>query len=377
MQTLREALLNRPKQISVAGTLIEDIKTYIQTNYKIYSRGVATRIDETNIDKVCKFTLKNGTYFVDAKRGLLLDRNATSLTGGLPFVWRKCKNFSIFYNKNIITLEGGPEIIDGNLNIQTCQSLQTLSFSAKIVKGDFEVANCTNLISLDTQTDEVTGSFDVRNCNNFKRLNTNISSVGTFWISNCNKFNTLEGCPKTVSLNFTIYLCPEIKTLENGPENVSVNYCCRETGIRNLKGAPEKVKGDFNCSKCLSLETLEGGPKYVSGNFDCHDCMSLQSLEGSPEIVSGSFDCSKCPGIKNLKGAPKEIGRDLHVGSCENLTSLECDTKSVRVLYTNSCPQLYITDLEKIPEIREYIYGYINGVFGHFTPKRLQELYGK
>lgn len=377
MQTLREALLNRPKQINVAGTLIGDIKTYIQTNYKIYSRGIATRIDETNIDKVCKFTLKNGTYFVDAKRGLLLDRNATSLTGGLPFVWRKCKNFSIIYNQNIITLEGGPEIIDGNLNIKACQNLQTLSFPAKIVKGDFEVSNCNSLISLDTQTDEVTETLDISACSNFKKLGVNISKINTFWISDCKTFNTLEGCPKTISLNFTVYSCPEIKTLEKGPENVSGKYCCRSTGIRNLKGAPEKIKGDFNCSKCLLLETLEGGPKYVSGNFDCHDCISLQSLEGSPEIVSGSFDCSKCPSLENLKGAPKEIGKDLNVSSCENLTSLECDTESVRVLYTSNCVKLYITNLENIPEIREGVYGYINGNYGHFTPKRLQELYGK
>ena len=377
MQTLREALLNRPKQISVAGAMIGEIKTYIQTNYKIYSRGVATRIDETNIDKVCKFTLKNGIYFVDAKRGLLLDRNATSLTGGLPFVWRKCKNFSIIDNKNIITLEGGPEIVDGDLEIRMCNNLQTLSFPAKIIKGNFYISVCNNLISLDTQTDEIIGTLDIRNCKNFQRLGTNINSAGSVWISSCDKFNTLEGCPKTVSLNFTIYLCPEITTLEKGPEAILGNYCCRSTGIRNLKGAPEKVKGDFNCSKCLSLETLEGGPKYVSGNFYCDECENIKNLIGSPEIVGGDFDCSKCLSIENLKGAPKEIGKDLYVSDCENLTSLECDTKSVRALYTNSCPQVYITTLEKIPEIREGIHGYVNGNFGRYTPKQLQELYGK
>ena len=52
--------------------------------------------------------------------------------------------------------------------------------------------------------------------------------------------------------------------------NVSVNFDCRfQAKLASLKGAPEKVGGDFACFNCINLISLKGAPKKVGGDFYC------------------------------------------------------------------------------------------------------------
>ena len=64
-------------------------------------------------------------------------------------------------------------------------------------------------------------------------------------------------------------------------------YNC--TSLTSLRGAPQKVGGDFWCSRCTSLTSLEGAPQEVGGTFSCADCPSLTSLEGVPQKVGRDF----------------------------------------------------------------------------------------
>ena len=52
-----------------------------------------------------------------------------------------------------------------------------------------------------------------------------------------------------------------------------------------------KVRGDFNCSLCSSLNSLEGAPKEVD-DFYCNN-NQLISLKGVPKKVTGDFYCNQ------------------------------------------------------------------------------------
>ena len=58
--------------------------------------------------------------------------------------------------------------------------------------------------------------------------------------------------------------------------------------LTSLKGAPQKVGGDFICDD-NKLTSLEGAPQKVDGNFTCSN-NQLTSLKGAPKEVGGDFD---------------------------------------------------------------------------------------
>lgn len=183
---------------------------------------------------------------------------------------------------------------------------------------------------------------------------------------------SLEGCPREVE-EFQCIRTERLKTLEGGPEICKGDYLIQHSSsLESLKGAPQKIGGNFNCQNCRKLTTLEGGPeevtytyrvdecpvlkslnggpKYVGTIFDCSECHSLESIEGAPEDAL-HFYCDLCPKLKSLKGAPKklrgsfsadstgieildsgidEVGRNFSVVHCDKLVSLEGAPKLVR-----------------------------------------------
>ena len=46
----------------------------------------------------------------------------------------------------------------------------------------------------------------------------------------------------------------------------------------------------FDCSY-NKLKDLKGGPEYVAGDYMCNN-NNLTSLEGLPKTIGGNFDCS-------------------------------------------------------------------------------------
>lgn len=183
---------------------------------------------------------------------------------------------------------------------------------------------------------------------------------------------SLEGCPREVE-EFQCIRTERLKTLEGGPEICKGDYLIQHSNsLESLKGAPQKIGGNFNCRNCSKLESLEGGPIYVMQSyrvdecpalkilkggpnfvgtiFDCSECHSLESLEGGPEDAL-HFYCDLCPKLKSLKGAPKklrgslsadstgietldsgiiDVGRNFSVVHCDKLVSLEGAPKLVR-----------------------------------------------
>lgn len=128
--------------------------------------------------------------------------------------------------------------------------------------------------------------------------------TGYFDISSTFKLKSLEGCPRSVGENFDCSYNLDLKSLVGGPKQVGGDYDCHESGIRTLKGAPERIDGAFVCSHCENLVSLKGGPKEVTGHFRCEGCEKLDSLEGAPVKV-GTFECDE----KFTKDEVKEVSK--------------------------------------------------------------------
>lgn len=159
---------------------------------------------------------------------------------------------------------------------------------------------------------------------------------GTFDCSRNPKLTSLQGIPKSC-YNF---ICSEtaITTLEVGyPFEVTNYFKCYGNHLTSLKGAPKKIKGDFNvnrnkltslidgpqecgsfiCSQNL-LTSLEYGPKKVQKEYLC-GYNQLESLYGAPDECE-YFDCRHNP-ITSLKYSPKKTIQ-FDCSFC-NLTTLE------------------------------------------------------
>jgi len=99
----------------------------------------------------------------------------------------------------------------------------------------------------------------------------------------------------------------KLTSLEGAPEKVKGNFDCNGNKLTSLEGSPEEVGGGFWCSY-NNLTSLEGASEEVGGNFNC-SYNKLTSLEGSPEKVGVNFYCSYNK-LTSLEGSPKEVGGD-------------------------------------------------------------------
>jgi hypothetical protein len=90
-------------------------------------------------------------------------------------------------------------------------------------------------------------------------------------------------------------------------------FNCYDNELTSLKGAPEKVDGDFRCDHNDLLTSLEGAPKEVGGDFDC-SVTKLNSLVGAPKEVGGDFICSFNK-LTSLEGAPERVDGEFYLKS--------------------------------------------------------------
>ena len=116
---------------------------------------------------------------------------------------------------------------------------------------------------------------------------------------------TLKGCPDYVGGDFDCSLNP-ITSLEGSPKQVEGLFNCGNTNIKDLKGIPEKASY-YGITSCPHLESLEGAPEDVQGDFNISLCKSLQSLKGAPNRIGGDFTFTDCKGLKSLDDAPEYV----------------------------------------------------------------------
>ncbi|MBR1756760.1 MAG: hypothetical protein IJ738_04270, partial [Alphaproteobacteria bacterium] len=81
----------------------------------------------------------------------------------------------------------------------------------------------------------------------------------------------------------------QLTSLKGAPQKVGGNFNCSYNQLTSLKGVPQKIEGSFNCSE-NQLTSLEGAPQKVGGNFRCYG-NQLTSLKGAPQKVGGNFWC--------------------------------------------------------------------------------------
>jgi hypothetical protein len=141
-------------------------------------------------------------------------------------------------------------------------------------------------------------------------INTNIKS--------------LKGCPDKIYGDFECSENDNIKSLEGISEYIGGDLIC--TNNKNLKVLNSNIKevgGKFGCVNNKNLTSLKGMPEIIMGHFICNHNENLTSLEGCPEEIGGYFDCSALDKLKSLKGGPKKINGSFYCSSNKNLENLE------------------------------------------------------
>jgi len=168
------------------------------------------------------------------------------------------------------------------------------------VDGDFFIGACM-LTSMEGFPEEVTGNFNVSN-NRIENLVGGPKKVGKSYNASSNqKLISLEGAPEEVGEGFSVTDCYGLTSLEGGPKRTG-SYECNSTSIRNLKGSPIEIKGNYS-------------------NFSANSCHLLSSLEGAPVLVSAtsrnpSYSFNLCENLYSLEGLP--LDRDYYVNLEKN-----------------------------------------------------------
>ena len=67
--------------------------------------------------------------------------------------------------KNLQSLEGCPETINGNFSCSFCDKLQSLNGAPETVNGYFDCSDCNNLQSLNGAPEKISGDFYCKSCN--------------------------------------------------------------------------------------------------------------------------------------------------------------------------------------------------------------------
>lgn len=105
------------------------------------------------------------------------------------------------------------------------------------------------------------------------------------------------------------------------------NITVSNLDMKSLKGAPDKVDGDFYCSG-NKFPDFTYAPKEVTGDFDCSS-FDLKSTKGFPKKVGGRIGIYRC-GIKSLEDLPNEVNATLTLEHCSMLSSLKGCPKLIK-----------------------------------------------
>ena len=118
------------------------------------------------------------------------------------------------------------------------------------------------------------------------------------------------------------FCCNEsrLTSLKGAPIEVGEKFDCSYNRLTSLEGAPQRVGGSFDCGG-NQLTSLKGAPQTIERSFYCYE-NQLTSLEGAPQIVGGDFECQSNQ-LTSLKGAPQEVGGGFWCDRNPDLHSLD------------------------------------------------------
>jgi hypothetical protein len=171
---------------------------------------------------------------------------------------------------------------------------------------------------------------------------------------------TLKGCPQYVAGDFN---CSgnQLTTLQHGPREVGGDFFAHDNLLTSLKGSPKHIAGNFNAFS-NKLKTLEGSPERIEKNCYIYDNFELKSLKGAATYIGGSFKVTAIK-LDDLRGCPQFIGNifsfdaDVKI----DLGNQNCDVKSV-IIQT----QATIEPENYIPQIVLENQRYLSVVFKYF-----------
>lgn len=150
----------------------------------------------------------------------------------------------------------------------------------------------------------------------------------------------------------------------SGPDNflgicfgeVKGDFTFSQGKLKNLKGAPISIEGEFNCS-FNELTTLEGGPKFVdSGVYDCYN-NKLVNLDFLPNNKLSYLDAAD-----NLLKNVSNIGKFLHDGWFREGLTLNLSNNLLEEIPTTTNVENYflknnnLTSLKNLPRLVSHLY---------------------
>lgn len=254
------------------------------------------------------------------------DNNLNSLEGAPHTV----VNFSCSYNP-LINLEGSPHIVRGRFLCRE-NGLTSLKGSPLTIETNF-TCSTNRLINLEGGPQTVIGTFEC----------------------SYNRLISLKGAPNTVATGSIMDTSPGMDFYTWDSTFYCNAFICSNNLLPNLNGAPTTVGGSFDCQQ-NKLISLEGAPRMVGDKmggssiipggraklthsvFNC-SYNFLRDLKGAPNKVIGDFVCNNNPLI-SIEGLPKIITNNLILpAELENKFSEKyvrslCDVKEIK--YSNA-----------------------------------------
>jgi hypothetical protein len=92
-----------------------------------------------------------------------------------------------------------------------------------------------------------------------------------------------------VTGNFIFQAETQIETLDGFPQKVGGNFDCSRNGVGSLEGGPKEVGGDYICS-FNRLKDFKHAPENINGNFSARFSGELLSFDGLPKSIVGDLD---------------------------------------------------------------------------------------
>ena len=220
MQSLREALINRPEKIDVGVHRIPEIKEYINKN---------------TLCSGLRVTNKGAEFFLTAQSLIVKD----------DVVLREIKKMATW--KRISFLE-----ID---DVKESSSLEEMGMP---LECDYLVIQSKSGVW--------------KSMVGIPKINTKCTIIGY----GGKTIDAYIDCP-----DISFQLCG-LKSLDNLPKEVENLTLNQMFYLKDLETCPEHVKYNFNITNC-DIKSLKGAPKTVGRTFSVRGCDNLKSKEYEPK----------------------------------------------------------------------------------------------
>ncbi len=212
---------------STEGVYVEPVGFALNKLLKIYRKSEVVNSEgiieiHTNVDLSKQNIDEIPEYFADK----IIVGDFTIIRSGITSLENSPRvvigNFDVFFNKNLQSLEGGPEYVDGHYRAYGCD-LRNLNGVPTKIGRSFNVSKNKHLSSLEGGPEEV---------------------GGRYWAHTCN-LRSLEGIAKIITSN-----ADDTIRVDNNPINFT------KTDIRNaMTGAFDKQRDvDFYSDEAFNIE---------------------------------------------------------------------------------------------------------------------------